>query len=861
MTSLLSISQLRHLPTKIVFILILLLIFIGCNAVKRVPDGEHLLTENTIIVNEEKNTNARIANIPYQKPNNKLLGVPLRLHVYNLARPNIDSILNAKLIENDSKRKFWTAILSRKQLDKYIKFKVDFNSTLKSTGEEPAIISENLTQRTADRLSEYYKSNGWFNAETAFEINRDSTDKRGTVTYNVKTGNPYFIDSLKTFIKSPQADSIYNKYKSQSTIVNGSQYKLLDINAESSRLTNLFRNNGMFHFDREYISFIGDSVNTDHKVNVELYIKNRQIKAQDSVYEEFLKVHKISKVNVYTDYAYTLRNDTPKDSLTLNNYELYAFDKIRYKPRYLTDAIFIEPGDLYSDESRNKSLIRISQLRTFRYPDLRFTEDPNDPKGTDLIANFFLTPLPKFNLRADFDVSTSNIQKVGIAGGGSLLIRNVFGGLETLQLAGRGSIGASDDAANNSSSFFDITELGADINFTIPRIFFPIKTSSIIDPEMSPSTNFTVGFGVQKNIGLDKQNITGGINYKWSPSTNLNYRFDLFDIQYIRNLNSNNYFNVYTNSYENLNEIAINNLDASSPLFKENQDPAELIIPDGTRDFINSVENGNIPVSTSELAEVRSIEDRRERLTEDNLILASSFTYYRNTRTGIFDDEFTSFRAKLEIAGNFLDAVSSIAKLERNEDGSSRILGVTFSQYVKTELDFIKHWDFGDGNILAFRAFGGIAIPYGNSNSIPFIRSFFGGGSNDNRAWQAYRLGPGSTNSPNEFNEANLKLAFNVEQRFEILGDLKGAIFADVGNIWNVLDNVEDPNAKFTNFKSLEDIAVGSGFGVRYDFNFFVLRFDIGFKTYNPALPKGDRWFKQYNFNNAVLNVGINYPF
>ena len=273
------------------------------------------------------------------------------------------------------------------------------------------------------------------------------------------------------------------------------------------------------------------------------------------------------------------------------------------------------------------------------------------------------------------------------------------------------------------------------------------------------------------------------------------------------------------------------------------------------------MENGNIPVSSSELTDVRSIEDRRQRLTEDNLILASSFTYYRNTRTGIFDDEFTSFRAKLEIAGNFLDAVSSIADLERNADGSSRILGVTFSQYVKTELDFIKHWDFGQGNILAFRAFGGIAIPYGNSNSIPFIRSFFGGGSNDNRAWQAYRLGPGSTNSPNEFNEANLKLAFNVEQRFEILGDLKGAIFADVGNIWNVLDNVEDPAAKFTNFQSLEDIAVGSGFGVRYDFNFFVLRFDIGFKTYNPALPKGDRWFKQYNFNNAVLNVGINYPF
>jgi len=256
-----------------------------------------------------------------------------------------------------------------------------------------------------------------------------------------------------------------------------------------------------------------------------------------------------------------------------------------------------------------------------------------------------------------------------------------------------------------------------------------------------------------------------------------------------------------------------------------------------------------------------NIEERRQRLTEDNLILASSFTYYKNTRDNLFDDEFTSFRAKLEVAGNTLSAISNLIGLEENENGSSRVLGVTFSQYVKTELDFIKHWDFGNDNILAVRAYGGIAIPYGNSNSIPFIRSFFGGGSNDNRAWQAYRLGPGSTDSPNDFNEANMKLAFNAEQRFTFLGDLKGAIFADVGNIWNALDNIEDPQATFTGLKSLEDIAVGTGFGLRYDFSFFVLRFDIGFKTYDPALPNGERWFKNTNFSNAVYNVGINYPF
>ena len=850
----------QQFPTKIGLIFVLLLTLVGCNAVKRVPKGKLLLTENTIVVNGKTEDTYNINNIPYQQPNTKLplLGAPLRLFIYNWARPNIDSLMQARFIENKKRREFYTWLLSRKQLDKYIEFRVNFNKAIKNFGEEPTIISENLTKRSANRLTEYYTSKGWFQAKTDYHIAGDTTSKKGQITYTVQTGKPYFIDSLKTFIKSPAADSIYKKHRSESVIKTGNQYELLDINAETARLTDLMRNNGLFHFDREYISFIGDSVNNKHKVNLELYIKNREIRARDSVYQVPLKVHKISRVNVITDYGYALRNNSISDSTSLNNYHLYAYDKIRYKPKYLTDAIFIEPGDTYSDESRNKSLIRLSQLRTFRYPDLRFSEDPNDPKGTDLLANIYLTPLPKFNLRADFDVSTSNIQRFGIAGGGSLQIRNVLGGMETLQISGRGSIGDSRTAAGSSSpKLFDITEIGADISLTIPRIFFPINTG-FITPEMSPSTSFTTGIGIQQNIGLDKQNVTGGINYKWSPSTNLNYRFDLFDIQYVRNLNVSNYFRVYENSYDELNAIALN-----YPTQVQNYLNADgkLSIPDGSINFINAVQNRAFTVSTTEFNDVVNIEERRRRLTEDNLILASSFTYFKNTRETLFDEEFTSFRAKLELAGNTLSALSDIIGLPKNENGASRILGVRFSQYVKTELDFIKHWDFGHDNILAFRAYGGIAIPYGNSNSIPFIRSFFGGGSNDNRAWQAYRLGPGSTDSPNDFNEANMKLAFNIEQRFKLFGDLKGAVFSDVGNIWNALDNVNNPQATFTGLSSLKDIAVGTGFGFRYDFSFFVIRFDIGLKTYDPALPEGERWFKNTNLSHAVYNVGINYPF
>ena len=223
------------------------------------------------------------------------------------------------------------------------------------------------------------------------------------------------------------------------------------------------------------------------------------------------------------------------------------------------------------------------------------------------------------------------------------------------------------------------------------------------------------------------------------------------------------------------------------------------------------------------------------------------------------DNDFHLFRTKIESAGNLLSLVAG-ASNKRNDAGKKTILDVAFSQYIKTEFEFIKHWEIGRQKIIALRGFAGIAIPYGNSESIPFSRSYFAGGSNDNRAWKSYGLGPGSVASINDFNEANFKLAFNAEYRFNLVGGFNAALFVDAGNIWNALDNVTDERAKFDSFKSLADIAVGSGFGVRYDFSFFVVRLDLGFKTYNPAeLEK--KWFRDYNFGNSVLNIGINYPF
>jgi outer membrane protein assembly factor BamA len=197
----------------------------------------------------------------------------------------------------------------------------------------------------------------------------------------------------------------------------------------------------------------------------------------------------------------------------------------------------------------------------------------------------------------------------------------------------------------------------------------------------------------------------------------------------------------------------------------------------------------------------------------------------------------------------------------KQENGQYLLFEVPFSQFIKLETDFVKHWSVSENQVVAIRAFAGAAIPYGNADNIPFNRSFFGGGAYDNRAWEVYRLGPGSSDTGNEFNEANLKMSFNVEYRFDLLSAFKGALFVDAGNIWNVADNVDESARRFDGFRDLDELAVGTGFGLRYDFGLFLLRLDMGFKTHNPVLPKGSRWNWNYELKNANPTLGINYPF
>jgi hypothetical protein len=844
--------------TKIAAFILISTLIVACNSEKRVPARKQLLIKNEIVENNKSIKSQNIYDQLYQQPNSSLLGYRMLLNIHNLANPNPDSTFNLKYKNKENKYNREVKWLSEKQIGRLRKsfWYQGIHTFLKETGEAPVIADTLKSKKSLIRLKSHYFNNGYFNVKASYKLDSVSP-KKAKMKYKVITGNPYFLDTITTTIRTPVLDSLYKTKKS--LIVSGNQYKTVDFENEKDRISTLFRNNGAYRFQPNYVTFDIDTIRKKNKANINLSIDNYLYQENDSSKTEPFKIYKISDINIYTDYTSTNHNAKIKDSITYNNINLYGFEKIKYTPHAITDAVFIVKGGLFADTKTVLSTRYLNNLKVFNYPTIQYEIDKRDKTAQSLIAKIYLTPRKKFSFGYTLDLTHSNIEDFGIAASITETVRNVFNGAETLELSARGNIGASKDIANPVDSFFNMSEYGVNAKLNFPRILFPFKTEKIIPKSMIPSTIMSLGFSKQTNIGLDKENFIGVYSYSWTPRKNITTRFDLFNIQFVHNLNPQNYYNVYGSSYDRLNAIAKTyNTNASYVDTNGN-----LIVETGTAGFINDVltEQTSIQPNDENYQNVSGIEQQRVRLTDNDFIMATNIAFTKTTKKDLQDNDFYMFKTKIESAGTLLSAISTIGNFNKNSNGNYELFNLEYAEYIKTEFDFIKYWNVNKGKVFAMRTFFGIAIPYGNSNFIPFTKSYYAGGSNDNRAWQPYRLGPGSSPSSSNFNEANLKIAISGEYRFVLGGKFNGALFADAGNIWNVFDNTTFEPAKFTSLKDLSKIALGTGFGLRYDFGFFVVRVDIGFKTYNPANEIGNRWFTQYNFANSVFNFGINYPF
>ena len=804
-----------------------------------------ILVENVFEVNDSIIKRDPVSLLIQPSPINKFLGYPLGLAINNLASQNPDEKFDIWLKKNNRENRL-KKLISEKQITQLKRYNRSFNNFLKGLGQEPIVLSDINYDNNIRRLKQFYNNIGYFDSE----VNYDTivNDNQARVKYKVKTNDRYLLDSITVNIKSKDLDSLYRANIVNSVLKKGEYFSINKLLLERDRIFSLFKNNGVYDFQQRSISYnvLIDSTGVVKKIPIILNISNPSV---DDNYE----IKKIDQINIYVESLDELSNiESFTDSINYNGINIFSKGSLNYSPKSITEPIFFKKGENYNEDNKLLTSRYFSNLGNFKYPRILMEE-----KDSSLISSIYLLPRNRFSLGFDLDFTHSNIEDFGISFGSNLNIRNIFRGTENLSINLKNSIGASKDIGIPDDSFFNLFELGGNINLRIPRAILPINTAKIIQKDMNPITNIILGSTVQKNIGLDKQYYSGIYEVNWNPSKFSKINFKFLDFEYVNNQNISNYFNVYRNSYDKLNYISsLYNIDQS--LINDNGD---LTIPDGSDLFIDQVLNNQTSLSSSNdfYKDVNSILERKERLTENNLIVGSSISINRNTQENFLDEDFSQLRIKLEMVGNIFNEVLRGNNL--NSNGKVEISNILPSQYTKAEINYIKHLLLNKGDIIAFRAFSGVAIPYGNSDYIPFTRSYYAGGSNDNRAWKAYKLGPGSSNNINEFNEANFKIAFNLEYRSKISGKLNGAFFIDVGNIWNLNDNVNDSSMKFDSFSDLGELAIGSGVGLRYDLNFFVLRLDTGFKTYNPAREKSERWFNDFTLRKAVFNIGINYPF
>ena len=819
------------------FIILIILLsisysFSSCNTVKYVPENKLLLTKNTITINDKKNVDNEINDYIVQRPNQLVLGIPFPLHFYNIGNKDFEKDFEKWKLDNPNWYNFTTGVFSEKQARGIRNFKYTTHQWFLKSGESPVILNPKKAIQTVDNLTKHYYNEGFFKVKVTFE-EKILKNNKGAINYYINTDKPYTIDSITTIIESKVLDSIYSHRKNESFIKKESPFKLSSFVNEQNRLTKLFRNSGIFRFNKNAITFEADSSN--YKSDINLIIN-------DSISNVPFKIQKIQKINIYTDYTYNTKDEPIKDSLNYNGYSFLAQKELKYNPKLLLNSIFIEPNTIYKDENRELTRKNLRGLKNFRSVDIKYTELDNDM----LEASIFLTPLKKYSIGFTTELTHSNIRQLGVSGKLSFLNRNIFKGSEILKFSVQGSFLDSKDAADNES-LLNAWEVGGDISIELPRFLMPFKLNKVIPKSISPKTTFIIGTSLQKNIGLDKQKFTGIIDYTWESSKTTNHSLEILNSQFIKNLNPDSYFNIYNSEYSELETI------------QQDFFPDEILNEGNAIEFIeNNINQSFQNTNPTEYQTVKNIESRYNIITEDVLIPSISYTFTFNNSENYKDADFSFFRARIVSSGN----LTTLLARNRDNNNVKTLFKTPIAQYLRTDLEYKKFWNISLENVVAFRSFLGVAIPYGNSSTIPFSRSYFIGGPNDLRAWKIYDLGPGSTQSGLEFNIGSLKFINSLEYRFKIINSVKGALFVDAGNIWDITNSsVTSSEAKFNGINSLKDIAIGSGFGIRYDLSFILLRLDLGFKTYEPYLPEGNKWFNNYNFKRTVYNFGISYPF
>lgn len=518
----------------------------------------------------------------------------------------------------------------------------------------------------------------------------------------------------------------------------------------------------------------------------------------------------LDKVYVYDDFS--LKNYKPDTTIINNLY--YVSSKHIFNPGTITDAVFLRSDSLYSRQNHYNTLSYMMGLGVYKFANARF--NISDTLKGKMDVGIYLTPQKKMSVGAEISASIKTNNYAGPGLNLSFKNRNTFRGAElfSLTLGGRFETQYSGEFQGETS--YEVTLDGA---LTFPR-FVPIRFNRNQSRKYVPKTTIGMGFGLFSRVRyyeLHSFNVT--MAYSWQSSQRISQTFTPIDINFT-------------------------NLVKSSDAFQEYLD-----------------ENPSIKKSFEE----QFIIGGGYNITYSNM-------YLQKNRTNFFISQ------GFDVSGNLANVLTTASTGSKpSPEDQQLIFGVPYSQFIRlrNEMRFFLRIGKKKKDQIGVRTIAAAAFPYGNSATIPYVKQFFVGGTNSVRAFQARTVGPGSYAPPDSISNlyvdqsGDIKLEASLEYRFPILKYLKGAFFVDAGNIWLVNKDPQRPGGEFDSKTFYKDFAVGSGLGLRIDFTFVVIRFDMAFPLRKPSLPEGERWVldnvqlgsSSWRKDNLIMNIAIGYPF
>lgn len=839
----------------------------ACSTTKKVPDGEYLLTKNNFEFEDKKEFfDEELKSYVQQKPNKKqLLFMPLSLGFYNMANPKYDTILNEYMTYPSEMRdqKLRDSLFIKYNMQSSVGKSLFWDRLFHSWGSPPVILDQTRTEKGAQSIDKRLTYRGYWDGEVRFKHDLDSAAKKAAVTYYIKHNDPTFIKDYYYNIPDPKIKDLYKQQIHESLIKSGQILDQTVLEKEVSRLNELMRERGYYKFNNsnEEIYFVADSLKSRKQIPLTLEIHKD---STDSPY----KVATIGNIDIaVVDENGDYPKNTFKDSL-----RGIRFHKLneQYKTRALWRAVTVAPKQVYDQKKLDltkRNILSMNNFSILKAKDSLRRGGEMAPNDSIVDVMYILKPLPKYELKLGTDINYSQLLNLGVSPSVDLTTRNIFNGAENLSTSLSGTFGSIRSTKDISKRVM-ASEISAQVSLNFPRLLLPFDYYKILPKRYSPTSSIVLGASIQNNIGLGRVNFNTGLNYMATVNDKVSHRLTLFNTQLSLTKNKDAYYDYFVNDDEIRRDV-FDNYFAYNPTAGQAFSAGQTTIDQVSQQIANDIGYlSNLDQQGADLliAFLGTLINK-DRQTQDVIISSMIYNFvYNEIGKKDYPNAFY-FNGKVELAGNIL----SIFNQKRDDGGvitspQRTIFGIPYAQFVKFDIDVRKYFKFNSNQTLVLRQFIGVGIPYGNSSTMPVIRSYFNGGSNDIRAWVAFGgLGPADSQLDERvrtYMTDNLKLTTNIEYRVPFNEMYEGALFTDIGNTWSLRNYDDGFGDEFKFNKFLRQMGIGSGFGLRVNVAYITLRLDLAYKIYDPNKPDGEKWRLKYiQPFKPTFNIAFGYPF